>query len=73
VNPKEASMGEIINLRRARKARVKEEAEAEAARNRALHGRGKAARAEEGAEAARRRLRDRTLDAGRIEGDDDTA
>jgi hypothetical protein len=64
-------MGEIINLRRVRKAKAKREAAAEAGRNRALHGRSKAARAEDAAEAARRALAERALDAGRVPHADD--
>ncbi len=63
-------MGEIVNLRRVRKARAKAEADAKADANRALHGRDKAAKVEDDAEAARRRQRDRTLDAARISKDD---
>lgn len=37
-------MGEIVNLRRARKKRARDDAEAEAAKNRAAHGRTKAER-----------------------------
>jgi len=37
-------MAEIINLRRARKARLRTEAEAQAAANRARHGESKAAK-----------------------------
>lgn len=51
-------MGEVINLRRARKEREKAAKEAEAAANRLLHGRSKAERrlAEGEAEIAARRL-----------------
>ena len=35
-------MGEVVNLRMARKAKKREEAQAQAATNRALHGRTKA-------------------------------
>jgi hypothetical protein len=54
-----------------RKAKAKQEAAAEAARNRALHGRSKAARAEDAAEAARRALAKRVLDASRVPRADD--
>jgi Domain of unknown function (DUF4169) len=37
-------MAEIINLRQARKARARTDAEAQAARNRVTHGRAKAER-----------------------------
>ena len=41
-------MGEVVNLRLARKRKAREDREVEAAANRALHGRSKAAkRAEE--------------------------
>lgn len=46
-------MAEIINLNRARKARAKAEHEQQAAANRAKHGRTKAERLREKAEAAR--------------------
>ncbi|MCU0889296.1 MAG: DUF4169 family protein [Rubritepida sp.] len=59
-------MGEIVNLRRARKAKAKAEEATVAARNRALHGRTRAARAEDEAEAARRALADRALEAARL-------
>lgn len=64
-------MGEIVNLRRARKAKEKAGKEAEAARNRALHGRTKAARAEDAAEAARRALAERAHAAARLGRSDD--
>ncbi len=46
-------MGGIVNLRRARKARDRRDKEAQAATNRALHGRTKAERAAEKAEQDR--------------------
>lgn len=52
-------MGEIVNLRRARKAVARSKAETEAAQNRAKFGRPKKERE---AEAAERRLQDRKLD-----------
>jgi hypothetical protein len=52
-----SDMGEVINLRRARKARARDSAEREAAANRATFGRTRAekeqARAEETRQAAR--------------------
>ncbi len=59
-------MGEIINLRRARKAKAREAAAGEAAANRALHGRTKA---EAGLENAERERRDLLLDGAAIERD----
>jgi hypothetical protein len=64
-------MAEIVNLRRVRKAKAKQEAAAEAARNRTLHGRSKAARAEDAAEAARRALAQRALERSRLPPRDD--
>lgn len=46
-------MAEIINLRRARKKKAREDAAKIAAENRARHGRSKAERARDAAEAAR--------------------
>ncbi len=57
-------MAEVVNLNRARKARAKTEDKAEAARNRATHGRTKAERTQARAEAARRA---RELDGARRE------
>lgn len=52
-------MAEIVNLNKARKARAKDAAEAEAAANRAKHGRSKAEKANDRwAEARRRALLD---------------
>ena len=48
-------MGEIINLNRRRKARVREAKEAAAAENRVLHGRTRAEKARDAAEATRQR------------------
>lgn len=59
--------GEIINLRRARKARMRDEAEREAARNRTLYGRSKAERARDTAEQARADQARTRLEQGRIE------
>ena len=47
-------MGEILNLRLARKARDRKAREAQAEANRALHGRTKAQRRNETVEKARR-------------------
>jgi hypothetical protein len=46
-------VAEIVNLRRARKARARTDAETKAAANRALHGRTKAEKVRDEAEAAR--------------------
>ncbi len=59
--------GEIINLRRARKAKARREAEDAAARNRTLHGRGKAERACDTAERARQEQARARLERSRIE------
>lgn len=59
-------MAEIVNLRLARKARARGEAAVKASQNRALHGRTKAERATERAEAERAR---RLLDGARREDD----
>ena len=57
-------MAEIVNLRRARKARARGEKEAQAAANRAKHGRPKAERRRDEAatEMERRRLDGKRLD-----------
>ena len=47
-------MGEVVNLRKWRRAREKAEAEAQAAANRAAFGRTKAEKKREAAEAAQR-------------------
>lgn len=57
-------MGEVINLRQARKARDRRLRETEANANRALHGRTKAERAAE--KQARERI-DSTLDGAKRE------
>ena len=46
-------MGEVVNLRMARKAKKREEAQAQAATNRALHGRTKAQRLADAQDKAR--------------------
>jgi len=46
-------MGDVINLRQARKAKARRDKEAQAATNRALHGRTKAERAADAAERSR--------------------
>ena len=56
-------MAEIINLRRERKRRARNEAEAAAETARAVHGRTKAERA---AQEQERALRDRQLDNARL-------
>ena len=47
-------MAEIVNLNKARKARAKADAEAQAAANRVKHGRSKADKAQDRAVEARR-------------------
>lgn len=47
-------MADLVNLNRARKARATAQRQAEAAANRARHGRTKAEKAGQAAEAARR-------------------
>ena len=47
-------MAEIVNLNKARKARAKQEAEAQAAANRVKHGRNKAEKANNARAEARR-------------------
>ena len=59
-------MGDIINLRTARKARSRAVSEAKASANRLLHGR---TRAEKEAEQAERQRLDRTLDGAKREQD----
>ena len=59
-------MGEIVNLRRARKARTREAAAAEADANRLRHGR---TAPEKAAEAALARRLDRVLDGARLDRD----
>lgn len=56
-------MGEIVNLRRAKKAKSRAEAATQAAENRSRHGRTKA---ERDAEAKRDALASRTLDNARL-------
>lgn len=57
-------MGEVVNLRRARKARARDTAETTAAANRAAFGRSKAERETGAIEAART---ERALDAAKRE------
>ena len=57
-------MSEVVNLRMARKAKRRATADAEAAANRARHGRTRAARAGEAVEADRAR---RVLDGARLD------
>ena len=59
-------MGEVVNLRTARKRRVRAERETEAERQRAAHGRTRAER--EGIEREAQRA-DRTLDGARRDTD----
>ena len=60
-------MGDVVNLRRARKAAKRREDAARAAKNRLAHGRSKAERA---LEEARTKKARRELDAHRIETED---
>ncbi len=62
-------MADIINLRRARKAKARETAAAAATANRALHGRTKAERAADAAERARV---DAIIDGARLAADEDS-
>ena len=48
-------MGEIVNLNKARKSRARQDAQADAAANRAKHGRTKAERAKDAQAEARRK------------------
>ena len=57
-------MGEVINLRRARKARARVDAEQKAAANRAAFGRTKAERDAAAAEVAKR---EQALDGAKLE------
>ena len=63
-------MGEIVNLRRARKAAARAAARATAAENRVRHGRPHAVRETEAQAAARQRS---SLDGHRLEGRDGDA
>ena len=47
-------MGDVVNLNRARKAKVRDDAKSAAAANRVAHGRTKAEKASDAAEQARR-------------------
>lgn len=62
-------MGEIVNLRRVKRQRARAEAAAEAAENRARHGRTGAQKAAERDSAARARA---SLDAKRLDRASDT-
>ena len=57
-------MAEVINLRRARKAKARKTAESQAAENRRVHGLSKA---EKTLEAARRKLAAEQLDSARLD------
>lgn len=59
-------MGEIVNLRRVKKARARDAAAKEAAENRARHGVTKAAKQ---TQATRRAQIETTLDGARLTGD----
>lgn len=61
-------MAEIVNLRKARKAKARADKEAQAAENRIKFGRSKA---ERNVGAASKRLAERKLEAHRREGDAD--
>jgi hypothetical protein len=61
-------MGDIVNLRRARKQAQRQAAEQKAAANRELHGRSKGRRK---LDSAREAKRSRDLDGHRIERKDD--
>lgn len=63
-------MGEIVNLRLARKRRVREAADTTASQNRIAFGLSKA---EKKIELARRELSDRKLDGHKIDASDDGA
>ena len=60
-------MGEVINLRLARKAKARTQAQDKAAANRARHGQSKAERTRQQLDGARN---SRTLDGARREKDD---
>lgn len=60
-------MAEIINLRRARKAKQRQTAADVAAQNRALHGQTKSTREKQAADAARQA---RTLDQAKLDDKD---
>lgn len=55
-------MGDVVNLRQARKVKARRDKEAQAATNRALHGRTKAERS---ADAAQRARAEQLLDGAR--------
>jgi hypothetical protein len=57
-------MGDVTNLRQARKARARAAAEVKAAENRALHGRSQAGKA---ADRQRQTVARKTLDAAKLE------
>ena len=63
-------MAEIINLRRARKAKARSDKDKAAAENRALHGRTKTERRAADAETTRT---ERTLDGARREPDEESS
>ncbi|PAX07832.1 DUF4169 family protein [Sphingomonas lenta] len=58
-------MGDVVNLRRARKAKVRTDAQTQAAANRAAFGRTKAEKQADAAEAERR---EQALDGAKREG-----
>jgi len=59
-------MAEIVNLRRVKKAKARQDASVQAAQNRVLHGRS---RAEREAAAAGQQQADRVLDGARLDRD----
>ena len=61
-------MGEIVNLRLARKAKVRSDAERKASENRVIHGQSKAEKQARKAEALRAA---KAHEAGRIDGNGD--
>jgi hypothetical protein len=62
-----AAMGEIVNLKRLKKRREREQSERQAETNRALHGRTKSQRASDEMRASRQRD---LLEQHRIDGED---
>lgn len=59
-------MGDVVNLRRARKTAVRQQKADKAAGNRIFHGRSKAERFLQEVQKARRDLSDRDLDSHRL-------
>jgi hypothetical protein len=65
----EASVGEVVNLKRFKKRREREQSAKQADANRARFGRSKSERAHDAASAARARA---LLDQHRIDGEDES-